>query len=142
MKKKDLLTWPKNLKLATKKLSWQEEMRKKDLLTWPTTIRECDSWILNPLINQLRGDGFIFSVINNFLYIYIYIYMAKMVKYPFRQNFPTKYLCLKLFRDMPLFETRFSKYRVSMKNSICWKSSCLENLAWNSSSMQDYLFIF
>ena len=62
MKKKDLLTWPTNLKLATKSLSWQEEMKKKDLLTWPTTIRGCD---------QLRGDGFIFSVINNFLYIYI-----------------------------------------------------------------------
>ena len=50
---------------------WQKKMKKKDLLTWPITDRGCDSWILNPLINQLHGDGFIFSDINNFLYIYI-----------------------------------------------------------------------
>ena len=52
---------------ASKKemVCWQKKMKKKDLLTWPI-----GSWILNPLINQLHGDGFIFSVINNFLYAY------------------------------------------------------------------------
>ena len=41
------------------------------------------------------------------------------------------------------FKTRFLENRVSMKNSICRKSSCLKNPAWNSSSMKDlFLFLF
>ena len=58
---------------------------------------------------------------------------AKIGFYSFQPNFPTKLnaLCLKLFRNMPLFWYLIFR-----------KSSCLKKPAWNSSSMQVFLLFY
>ena len=58
---------------------------------------------------------------------------AKIGFYSFQPNFPTKLnaICLKLFRNMPLFWYLIFR-----------KSSCLKKPAWNSSSMQVFLLFY
>ena len=72
-------------KMPRRKRRHLDKRKRKIKICWldPQQLepRGCDSWMLTPLINQLDGEGFIFSVI-----IIVYIYQKKNLYIYYKKN--------------------------------------------------------